>query len=155
MNRREFVACVGGVLSFVAIRPALAARPTLLEAVNTFTGGVEVRAGRVAFDIPPLVENGNSVGVMIDVESPVTAEDHVKRIAIINEKNPQADMIVFLLSPQSGRAHVSTRLRLADSQTLMAVAEMSDGTYWSAAADVIVTLAACVEGVSEGGGGVP
>ncbi len=112
-----------------------------------------MQVGRVEFDIPPLVENGNSVGVAVDVESPVTAEDHVKRIAIINEKNPQADMIVFHLGPRSGRAHVSTRIRLADSQTLMAVAEMSDGTYWSAAANVIVTIAACVESVSEGGGG--
>ncbi len=153
MNRREFIACVGGVVSWVVIRPAGAARPSLSEAVSAFTGGATAQTGRVVLDIPPLVENGNSVGVTVDVESAMTTDDHVKHIAIFNEKNPQADVAVFYLGPRSGRAHVSTRIRLSAAQTVMVVAELSDGTYWSAAANVIVTIAACVEHVSEDGSG--
>jgi sulfur-oxidizing protein SoxY len=150
--RRTFMAYVGGLLSWVTIRPALAARPSLEEAVSTFAGGAAVQTGRVTFDVPPLAENGNSVGVTVDVESPMSEGDYVKRIAIINQKNPQAGVAVFHLTPRAGRAHVSTRIRLGGSQTVMAVAEMSDGSYWSAAMDVIVTIAACVESVSEGAG---
>jgi sulfur-oxidizing protein SoxY len=95
-----------------------------------------------------LVENGNAVGVTLDVESPMRADDHVRRIALFNEKNPQADIAVFHLGPRAGRARVATRIRLATSQTVMAVAEMSDGSFWSSKASVIVTLAACIEDLS-------
>jgi len=96
-------------------------------------------------DIPPLVENGNSVPLALTVESPMTADDYVKTIAVFNEKNPQPNIATFHLSPRSGRAYVSTRIRLGDSQTIMAVAQMSDGSFWSGSADLVVTLPACVE----------
>lgn len=124
-------------------------RPTLDEAIRSFTGGAAVREGRVKFEISPLVENGNAVPVTVEVESPMTANDHVRRIALYNEKNPQADIVVFHLSPRSGRARVSTRIRLATSQTVVALAETSDGAFWSSRADVIVTLAACIEDISQ------
>lgn len=124
-------------------------RPTLEEVIRSFTGGAVVREGRLKFDISPLVENGNAVPVTVEVDSPMTAEDHVRRIALFNEKNPQADVVVFHLSPRSGRARVSTRIRLATSQTVVALAETSDGTFWSSRANVIVTLAACIEDVSQ------
>jgi sulfur-oxidizing protein SoxY len=123
-------------------------RPTLDEAIRSFTGGAAVREGRVKFEISPLVENGNAVPVSVEVDSPMTANDHVRRIALFNEKNPQADVVVCHLSPRAGRARVSTRIRLATSQTVVALAETSDGTFWSAKANVIVTLAACIEDVS-------
>lgn len=123
-------------------------RPTLDEAIRSFTSGAAVREGRVKFEISPLVENGNAVPVSIEVDSPMTATDHVRRIAIFNEKNPQADVVVIHLSPRAGRARVSTRIRLATSQTVVALAETSDGAFWSAKASVIVTLAACIEDVS-------
>jgi sulfur-oxidizing protein SoxY len=77
----------------------------------------------------------------------MTAEDHVKTIAIFNQKNPQPNVATFHLGPRCGRASVSTRIRLADSQTVTAIAQMSDGSFWSDSADVVVTLAACVEGL--------
>ncbi|MDY6945343.1 MAG: SoxY-related AACIE arm protein [Pseudomonadota bacterium] len=123
-------------------------RPTLAEAIRSFTGGAAVREERVKFEISPLVENGNAVPVKIEVDSPMTAADHVRRIALFNEKNPQADVVVIHLSPRAGRARVSTRIRLATSQTVVALAETSDGAFWSAKASVIVTLAACIEDVS-------
>jgi sulfur-oxidizing protein SoxY len=123
-------------------------RPTLDEAIRSFTGGAVVREGRVKFDISPLVENGNAVPVTVEVESPMTERDYVRRIALFNEKNPQADVAIFHLSPRCGRARVSTRIRLATSQTVVALAETSDGTFWESRANVIVTLAACIEDVS-------
>jgi sulfur-oxidizing protein SoxY len=122
-----------------------AARPSLEEAMRAFAGGAELRRGRITLDIPPLVENGNAVGVTIAVESPMSEAEHVKRIALINQKNPQADVAVFHLGPRAGRARVSTRIRLATSQTVVALAELSDGSFWSAEAEVFVTLAACIE----------
>lgn len=124
-------------------------RPTLDEVIRSFTGGAAVREERVKFEISPLVENGNAVPVSVEIESPMTVADHVRRIALFNEKNPQADVVVFHLSPRSGRARVATRIRLAASQTVVALAETSDGAFWSAKAKVIVTLAACIEDISE------
>lgn len=144
LGRRELLTGVVGIATLVMVRPALA-RPSLDEAVSRFAGGKEVKPGRVRFDIPPLVENGNAVGITITVESPMTESDHVERIALFNEKNPQADMAIFHLGPRAGRAIVSTRVRLATSQTVVALAEMSDGSVWSSSANVVVTLAACIE----------
>ena len=114
-------------------------------AVTAFTRGAPVREGRVTMDIAELVENGNAVPVSVAVQSPMTAADHVVAIGIFNERNPQPDVAVFQLSPRSGRAQVSTRIRLATSQKLVAVARMADGSCWSKTVDVIVTIAACIE----------
>jgi sulfur-oxidizing protein SoxY len=149
LNRRELLlAGAAGVIAF-SIPFRAHARPTLDEAIRSFTGGADVRDGRVKFEISPLVENGNVVPVSVTVESPMTAGDHVRRIALFNEKNPQADIGIFHLSPRAGRAHVATRIRLATSQVVVALAEMSDGSFWISKANVIVTLAACIEDISK------
>lgn len=124
-------------------------RPTLDEAVHRFTGWREVYEGLVKLEISPLVENGNSVSVTVEVDSPMTEAAHVKRIALFNEKNPQADVAIFRLSPKSGYPKIQTRMRLATSQNVMAVAELSDGTYWQQTASVIVTLPACLETLAQ------
>ena len=117
----------------------------LALAIKQYVGDAVVRVGKVRLDVAELVENGNAVPLSVAVESPMTATEHVKRIAIFNERNPQRDVARFTLGPRSGRALVSTRIRLATSQKLVAIAQLSDGSYWSHTADVIVTLAACVE----------
>ena len=115
-------------------------------AVRAFAGEAPIRPGRVRVDLPPLVENGNAAPLTIDVESPMSEADHVRRIAVFNERNPQPNVLTVHLGPRAGRAIVSTRIRLATSQRITALAEMSDGSVWSGTADVIVTLAACAEG---------
>ena len=115
------------------------------EAIRTVIGEAPVKKGKVKLDLPPIVENGNSVPCTVSVDSPMTATDYVKAIHIFNEKNPQPNIIGVRLGPRAGRAEFSTRIRLADSQTVTAIAELSDGTFWSGDIDVIVTLAACVE----------
>lgn len=148
IDRRSLLAAAGTGLLVLTLPGRAIARPSLDEAIRAFTGGVEPQSGGVNLDIPPLLENGNAVGVTVRVESPMTAADHVRRFALFNEKNPQADVAVFHLGPRAGLARVSTRIRLATSQTVVAVAELSDGSYRSSRASVIVTLAACIEDLS-------
>jgi len=114
-------------------------------AIRNVIGEAEVRKGRVTLDLPPLVENGNTVPMTVSVESPMTQTDHVKAVHVFNEKNPQANVISAQLGPRAGKAVVTTRIRLAGTQKLTAIAEMSDGSYWSDTQEVIVTLAACLE----------
>ena len=150
VDRRRVLAGAAGATLAVALRPAIAATlprtETTESAIRRFSGDNPIRPGRVTLDLPPLVENGNTVPLSVSVESPMTPEDHVRRIGVFNEKNPQPNVVTVHLRPGAGRAQVSTRIRLADTQRITAIAEMSDGTYWSASADAIVTLAACLEG---------
>lgn len=150
VDRRRVLAGAAGATLAVALRPAVAATlprtETTESAIRRFSGDNPIRPGRVTLDLPPLVENGNTVPLAVSVESPMTPEDHVRRIGVFNEKNPQPNVVTVHLRPGAGRAQVSTRIRLADTQRITAIAEMSDGTYWSASADAIVTLAACLEG---------
>lgn len=132
-------------LARLTIRPAAATPAMLADAVRDFVGGATIRKGKVKLDLPPIVENGNSVPCAVSVESPMTATDYVKAIHVFNEKNPQPYVISVTLGPRAGRAEFSTRIRLADSQTVTAIAELSDGTFWSDDVDVVVTLAACIE----------
>jgi sulfur-oxidizing protein SoxY len=127
------------------VRPTRATPEAMRAAIEAFTGGAPPRAGRVTLEIAPLVENGNTVPVTVRVDSPMTEAEHVRRIALFTERNPDPDVAVFHLGPASGRAEVATRMRLATSQTVIAVAQTSDGGFWQAAAEVVVTLAACVE----------
>jgi sulfur-oxidizing protein SoxY len=76
----------------------------------------------------------------------MTAADHVREIAVFTEKNPQLDVVRFHLGPANGRAEVATRIRLATSQHVVALARLSDGSVWQHSVDVLVTLAACIEG---------
>jgi sulfur-oxidizing protein SoxY len=135
----------GGALLRLSIRPAAATPEMMQDAVRSVIGEAPVKKGKVKLDLPPLVENGNSVSCTVAVENPMTADDYVKAIHIFNEKNPQPNVISVKLGPRAGRASFSTRIRLADSQTVTAIAELSDGSFWSDDIDVIVTLAACIE----------
>ncbi len=145
-TRRATLAFGLGAAALVVVRPARADAARRDAAIRAFTGGAEARAGRITLDLPPLVENGNAAPVTVTVESPMTEADHVRRIALVNERNPEAEVFTARLGPRSGRATLSTRIRLADTQRITALAELSDGTFWQDSADVIVTLAACVEG---------
>jgi sulfur-oxidizing protein SoxY len=134
-----------GAILRLSIRPAAATPETMQDAIRAAIGEAPVKKGKVKLDLPPIVENGNSVPCTVSVDSPMTAADYVKAIHVFNEKNPQPNVISVKLGPRAGRASFSTRIRLADSQTVTAIAELSDGSCWSDDIDVIVTLAACIE----------
>ena len=139
------------MLAVTALAVAVPARadtltPALQDAMTAFTGGASWRQGRVVLDIAPLVENGNAVPVTVRVQSAMTPADHVRAIAIFTERNPQPDVAVFHLGPHAGKAEVATRMRLATTQHVWALARMGNDSVWAQRFEVIVTLASCIEG---------
>jgi sulfur-oxidizing protein SoxY len=149
-SRRELLKGAGafaGGLLLVSVRAADATPASMQATIRNALGDVEIGKGRVSLEIPSLVENGNTVPMTVAVDSPMTATDYVKSIYVFNEKNPQPNVIGIHLGPRAGKASISTRIRLADSQRVVAIAQMSDGSVWSNEVNVIVTLAACVEGL--------
>ncbi|MBV8132098.1 MAG: SoxY-related AACIE arm protein [Alphaproteobacteria bacterium] len=126
--------------------PALGTPAAMDEAIRALVGAATVKRGKVKLELPPIVENGNTVPLTVTVDSPMSETDYVTGIHIFNEKNPQPYVVAFDLGPRAGKAAVSTRMRLADSQQVVAIARLNDGSFWSDSADVIVTLAACAEG---------
>ena len=141
-TRRAFLATAGAAL---LVRPAQATPESMTAAIRQVVGEANVKVGRIKVDLPPLVENGNTVAMTVSVESPMTAQDHVKAIHVFTEKNPQPNVISIKLGPRAGKADIQTRIRLADTQTVVAVCEMSDGSFWSDKIDVVITLGACLE----------
>lgn len=152
-TRRRFLidtaalAGAAGLDLSLAIRPASATPASMRAAIRGVVGEASVKKGRLKIDLPPLIENGNAVPLTVAAESPMTADNYVKAIHVFTEKNPQPNVISVQLGPRAGRATFSSRIRLADSQKVIAIAQMSDGSFWSDEIEVIVTLAACLEGV--------
>ena len=148
-TRRTFLELAGGAaIAVVTIRP-LAATPAMLNsAIRNVVGEAPVRTGKVTLDIPPLVENGNTVPMTVKVASPMTEQEYVKSIHVFVEKNPQPNVGNFYIGAAAGRAQVATRIRLADTPKVVAIARLSDDTFWSTSVDIVVTLAACTEEVN-------
>ena len=147
-DRRQFLRVAAGAAAgtvLLTVAPARAMPAATVEAMRQVVGSAQVQPGKVSLALPPLSENGNSVPLEIRVDSPMTEAAHVKSIHVFTEKNPQPNVVDFHLGPRAGRAAVATRIRLADTQTVTAVAGLSDGTFWSASASVVVTIAACAE----------
>jgi sulfur-oxidizing protein SoxY len=148
MNSRRAFLAGAAAITVLPWASAEATPETMAAAIKEVTGEAAVRPGRVKLDIPPLVENGNAVPLTVSVESPMTEADHVKAIHVFNEKNPQPHVFNAWLGPRNGKAVVGTRIKLADAQKVVAIAETSKGEFWSASADVIVTIAACIEDIT-------
>ena len=149
-SRREFLVAAGAAAVVasglvISVRPALATPEAMKDAIRKVVGAAKITPGRVKLELPPLSENGNTVPLTVSVESPMTPAEHVKAIHVFTELNPQPDVVSFRFGPRAGRASVSTRIRLANTQTVTAIAELSNGSFWSAEAAVVVTLAACLE----------
>jgi sulfur-oxidizing protein SoxY len=144
-TRRQFLAAAAGIGLALTVRPAKATPASMKQAIRQIIGEATVKPGKIKLDLPPLVENGNSVAMSVTVDSPMTAKDHVKAIHVFTEKNPQPNIISAQLGPRAGKAEIQTRVRLADTQSVVAICEMSDGSFWSDTVDVIITLGACLE----------
>ena len=141
------MAQAAAALALVALPRARAQTDAQIAAVDAMiakiTGGAPLRRGRVTLEIPVLADNGNSVSLRVAVDSPMTAADHVQSIHLFAPKNPRPNLANFYFGPGAGRPQVSTRIRLSGSQSVLAVAALSDGSFWSASADVAVTVSAC------------
>ena len=141
MRRRTFLAGLAGSLAF----PAFAQEETLDPRAAKVAKGAPVKRGKVKVTLPQLADNGNSVPIRIVVDSPMTEADHVKSIHLYSERNPVSNMANFYLGPRAGKAEIDSRVRLAGSQKVTAVAALSDGTFWYDAAAIVVTLSACLD----------
>jgi sulfur-oxidizing protein SoxY len=144
-TRRDILRTGAALGTLLLVRPVMAKPADMEAAIRAFTGTAPINSGKVELVLPALVENGNSVPLTVNVAHWMEPNDYVKTIAIFNEKNPQPNVAIFHLTPRAGRASVSTRIRLGDSQKLTAIAQLSDGSFWSDEAEVIVTLPACAE----------
>lgn len=146
MRRRRFLGGAGGTLALAALPEAAWAQIAALDPLaQSVARGAPVRRGKVKLELPLLADNGNSVAMKVTVASPMTATDYVKSIHLVSEKNPERNMARFDLGPRAGRAEVVSRVRLAGSQRVVAVAQLADGSFWMDAAAVVVTLSACVD----------
>ena len=151
ITRRQFMVIACGAAVAPAVEAQLPSniaalrKAALEEAIREVTGGAPMKAGRVRLDVPPLVDNGNTVPLSVTVDSPMTQADHVKAIYVFTEKNPQPKVIGAHFGPRAGRAQLATRARMADTGSVIAVAQMSDGSFWTDRVEVVVTLSACLE----------
>jgi sulfur-oxidizing protein SoxY len=151
-TRRSVIAGAVGTLAAsmmqITVRSARATPEEMQAAIAKVIGDAKLNQGKVTVDIPPLVENGNTVPCTVTVDTPMTPGDYCKAIHLFNEKNPQPNVISVYLTPRSGRASFATRVRLSDTQNVVAIAELSDGSFWSESVNVIVTIGACLEDVA-------
>ena len=144
LHRRDVIRTGAGVFMLTALPISASATPETMQAtIRSVFGTRPITEGRVALKLPPIAENGNSVSLRISVDSPMTEADHVKQIAVFSPANPLPNIARFVLGARAGRAEIGTRIRLADTQTVRAIAEMNDGSLWSGTAATLVTLAAC------------
>ena len=143
MKRRDFLAGAAGALALPGAALAQVDPPD--PAVRALAGGAPLRKGKVTLVLPQLADNGNSVPIRITVDSPMTPADHVKSIHLYSERNPVPNMANFYLGPRAGKAEINSRVRLAGSQRVTAVAKLSDDTFWYDTAPIVVTLSACLD----------
>lgn len=145
LDRRSLLLSAGGLVSIAAVpMKAVADQADLVRARLELFGDRPVREGRVTLKLPPIAENGFSVPMTVTVDSPMTPDDYVKKIALLSPRNPLPNIAQYHLSPRSGKAIVSSRIRMSGTQSIQAIAEMNDGTLWSGSMETVVTLAACI-----------
>ena len=147
MNRRRTFLALAALFPLTrAFAQANAHVSTTDPLVFSFTKGASVMPGKVKLDLPKIADSGHSVPMTVSVESPMTEAQHVRTILIVADKNPVRDACWFYLGPRAGKAEVSSRMRLNGTQRVVAIAQLSDGTFWSDARDIEVREAACTEG---------
>lgn len=144
LKRRNFLLWCGGLWAMVTGLAHAQADP-LAPLVRELTGGATLSAGKVTIDTPRLADNGHSVPMKVSVDNPMTAANHVRSITLLSPRNPRPLIAKFTLGPRAGRAEIVTRVRLNGSQVVLAIAQLSDGSFWSGTAEVEVTESACLD----------
>jgi sulfur-oxidizing protein SoxY len=132
-----------GMAFGLRIDPAFASAEDTMAKIKEFSGGMEPQMGPLSLTAPEIAENGNTVPVSISVDSPMTEEDHVTSVVIYAEGNPNPDVITFNFTPMSGEASATTRMRLARTQNVVAVAKTSTGAVYMDKKEVKVTIGGC------------
>lgn len=145
LDRREFLAAGAALVAATALfgPAARAGLPEVQAAIDAILGDRTAEEGRISLDLPEIAENGNTVPLTVEVESPMTADDHVTAVHIFAEGNPVPSVAKMQFTPRSGEAVASTRIRLAQTQKIHAIAEMSNGSVFMATQEVKVTIGGC------------
>lgn len=146
LTRRQALAAAVGVVATTAIGPSIGpafAANDSAELIKKFTGGKEPAQGRVKLDVPEIAENGNTVPMTVSVDSPMTPQSYVTSVLVLADGNPRAGVATFHFTPASGVAEANTRIRLASTQNVIAIAKMNDGSFFQASKQVKVTIGGC------------
>ena len=145
LSRRAALGLGGGVVAaiVVGVPYAALAKNDHEELIKAFTGGKAPTKGKVTLDLPEIAENGNTVPLSISVDSPMTPDSYVKDVLVVADGNPRGGVVTFHFTPMSGAAEASTRIRLAETQNVIAIAKMNDGSLFMDTKPVKVTIGGC------------
>lgn len=143
LNRRTFIIMASGTAAAAVLAPTPSFANNLMEKMSAFTGGAPVTDGGIDLSMPEIAENSNTVPLSVSVDSPMTEDAYAEHVIILADGNPNADVATFHFTPQSGAAEASTRMRLAKTQNVVAVARMNDGSFRKTEALVKVTIGGC------------
>jgi sulfur-oxidizing protein SoxY len=144
-SKRQFLRTAGiaAVAAVIAPRLAFATAADVAAEIKKLYGDKKLESGRIKLDVPQIAENGLVVPINVEVESPMTANDYVKSVHVFAEKNPLPGVVSYKFTPEAGKAAASTRMRLAETQDIVVVAEMSSGQLFSTRSEVKVTIGGC------------
>jgi len=145
INRRQAFLLGGGFVALTVMPMAANAEPSndAAEMIKKFTGGKEAAKGKITLDLPEIAENGNTVPLALSVESPMTSDNYVQEVLFVADGNPNAGVATLMFTPMSGKAEASIRIRLAQTQNVIAIAKMSDGSLFTERKTVKVTIGGC------------
>ncbi|WP_315705720.1 MULTISPECIES: thiosulfate oxidation carrier protein SoxY [unclassified Bradyrhizobium] len=145
INRRQAFVLGGGLVALTMLPMAANAEVSndAAELIKKFTGGKEAASGKISLDLPEIAENGNTVPLSLTVDSPMTADNYVKEVLFVADGNPNGGVATLMFTPLSGKAEASIRIRLAQTQNVIAVAKMSDGSLFTERKTVKVTIGGC------------
>ncbi len=145
LTRRDTLAmaAIAGLAAVLAPRMSFADEKAVAEEIKKLYGDKKFESGKIKLDVPEIAENGLVVPINVDVESPMTDADHVKSVHVFAEGNPLPGVVSYKFTPACGKASASTRMRLAETQNIVCIAEMSNGKLYMAKANVKVTIGGC------------
>ncbi len=145
LSRRDAVKAAAWALAAAAIAPklAFADEKTVAAEIKKLYGDKPMASGKIKLDVPEIAENGLVVPINIEIESPMTEADYVKAVHVFAEGNPQPAVVSYQFTPACGKASAATRMRLAQTQDIICVAEMSNGALHTAKANIKVTIGGC------------
>lgn len=144
-TRREALALAGiaGLVALIAPRISVADEQAVAAEIKKLYGDKKFESGKIKLDVPEIAENGLVVPVTVDVESPMTEQDYVKAVHVFADGNPLPGIVSYRFTPACGKASASTRMRLAQTQSVVCIAEISNGNLHMAKANVKVTIGGC------------
>jgi len=143
---RRSTLTAGALAAFASLlgsRLAFADEKAVMAEIKNLYGDKPLGEGKIKLDVPEIAENGLVVPVNVEVESPMTEADYVKAVHIYADGNPQPGIVSYSFTPACGKASAATRMRLAQTQNIVCVAEMSNGALHMAKANVKVTIGGC------------